>query len=137
MKEILDRRVLVKMVGWREFEDTSIFRHVVYADESLAEKEISYCYNTFDELKKAVENGMILNAESTFTVFKKPMVTISTARRDTRIKITEKNFKPVEVKVFYDKEDLSIKTIASLLKAHDFCEYLKDRGLEAVNLYYH
>lgn len=136
MKKIFDRQVMIKIDGWEEFEDTSIFRHLTYTNEELGNTDFSYRFETFEEAKKAVEEGWIMNAESTTTFFKKrPLLKFSTANRDCSLSITEKNFEPIEVKIMHVEESgLSIRTIADLLTANEFCEYLKDRAISSIKL---
>lgn len=135
MKKIYDRRVLVKIDGWKEFEDTSIFTNLRYEDEAFTDQEFNYRFDTFEKAKRAIEEGWVLNAESTTTFFtKKPQIRISTAARDLAIGMTEKNFKPIEVKIVYnEKTNLSITTVANLLNADSFCEYLRDRNISSIN----
>ena len=71
MKKIYDRRLLVKIDGWKNFEDTSIYRHLKYEDEAFANKNFHYRFETFEEAKVKIEEGWILNAESTTTFFTK------------------------------------------------------------------
>ena len=69
MKKIYDRRVLLKVDGWKEFDDTSMFRHLKYKDEGYANQEYCYRFETFKEAKTEIENGWIFNAKSTTTFF--------------------------------------------------------------------
>lgn len=134
MKKIYDRRVLVKIDGWKEFEDTSIFSHLRYEEEEFANEDFNYRFETFEDVKKAIEEGWIINAESTTTLFKKrPLLKLSASNLDCSLSFTERNFKPIEVKIVYVEESgLSIRTIADLLNANDFCEFLKDRNISSV-----
>ena len=140
MKKIYDRRVLVKVDGWEEFDDTSIFRHLRYKDEDYANQEHLYRFETFEEAKEEIEKGFILNAKSTTTFFtNKPKLEIHTSNSffDSEVPctMTEKNFKPIEVKIVYKEENnVSIKTLADLLDADSFCEYLNDRNISLLKI---
>ena len=134
MKKIYDRRVLVKVDGWKNFEDTSIYRHLKYEDEAFANKNFHYRFETFEEAKAKIEEGWVLNAESTTTFFtKQPKLKIGTVHLDYTI-MTKRNFKPIEVKVVYEeKNGFSLKALAALLDADSFCEYLRDRNISSLN----
>lgn len=134
MKNIYDRRILVKVDGWKEFEDTSIFTHLEYEDEKFAEQEFLFRFETFEEAKKEVEEGWILNATSTTTFFRnRPKLTFKTTNLDLYVSMTEKNFKPIEVKIVFEKRrNLSLKDISELLDADSFCEYLRDRNISSI-----
>ena len=140
MKKIYDRRVLVKVDGWEEFDDTSIFRYLRYKDEDYANQEHLYRFETFEEAKEEIEKGFILNAKSTTTFFtNKPKLEINTVKSffdaASAIMMTEKNFKPIEVKIVYKEENnVSIKTLADLLDADSFCEYLNDRNISSLKI---
>lgn len=138
MKKIYDRRVLVKVDGWEEFDDTSIYRHLRYKDEDYAKQERLYRFETFEEAKEEIEKGFILNAKSTTTFFtNKPKLEINTSSSffdSAALTMTEKDFKPIEVKIVYKEENnISIKTLADLLDADSFCEYLRDRNISSIN----
>lgn len=137
MKKIYDRRVLVKVDGWKEFDDTSIFRHLKYKDEDYANQEHFYRFETFEEAKEEIEKGFILNAKSTTTFFtNKPKLEINTESSffESPMTMTEKSFKPIEVKIVYEEEKhISIKELADLLDADSFCEYLNDRNISSLN----
>ena len=140
MKKIYDRRVLVKVDGWEEFDDTSIFRHLRYKDEDYAKQERLYRFETFEEAKEEIEKGFILNAESNTTFFtNKPKLEIHTSNSFFffffSCTMTEKNFKLIEVKIVYKEENnVSIKTLADLLDADSFCEYLNDRNISSLKI---
>ena len=139
MKKIYDRRVLLKVDGWKEFDDTSMFRHLKYKDEDFANQEFLYRFETFEEAKEEIEKGFILNAESTTTFFtNKPKLEIKTSSSffdSVPLTMTEKSFKPIEVKIVYKEENnVSIKTLADLLDADSFCEYLNDRNISSLKI---
>lgn len=130
MKKIFDRRVYIKLSGWKwkEFIDTSIWRHLVYELEDNA-KETSFLYNSFSDFLEEAKKDWIYNLEVKETFFKHlPVVNFSNFGET--FSITQKNFSPIEVKIVYEPvTNLSLKTLSELLNADDFCEYLKDRGV--------
>lgn len=141
MKKVYDRRVLVKVDGWAEFEDTSIFRCLKYKDEDFAKQEFLYRFKTFEDVKAEIEEGgWILNAEVTTTFFtRQPKIKINTVNSlfhcSPAVEMTKKNFKPIEVKIVYiEEKDISISTLADLLDADTFCEYLKDRNISSLKI---
>ena len=141
MKKIYDRRVLVKVDGWEEFEDTSIFRCLRYKDEDFVKQEYLHRFKTFEDVKADIEEGCwILDAEVTTTFFtRQPKIKINTVNSlfhcSPAIEMTKKNFKPIEVKIVYiEEKDISIKTLADLLDADTFCEYLRDRNISSINI---
>ena len=141
MKKIYDRRVLVKVDGWEEFEDTSIFRCLRYKDEDFVKQEYLHRFKTFEDVKADIEEGCwILDAEVTTTFFtRQPKIKINTVNSllhcSPVVEMTKKNFKPIEVKIVYiEEKDISINTLADLLDADTFCEYLRDRNISSLNL---
>ena len=141
MKKIYDRRVLVKVDGWKEFEDTSIFRCLRYKDEDFVKQEYLHRFKTFEDVKADIEEGCwILDAEVTTTFFtRQPKIKINTVNSlfhcSPAIEMTKKNFKPIEVKIVYKEEKhFSIKELADLLDADSFCEYLNDRNISLLKI---
>lgn len=134
MKKIYDKRLLVKIDGWKNFEDTSIYKHLKYEDENVANQEFHYRFETFEEAKAKIEKGLILNAKIATTFFtKQPKLKIGTVDLDY-ITMTKRSFKPIEIKIVYEeKNNISLKALADLLDADGFCEYLRDRNISSVN----
>ena len=138
MKKIYDRRVLVKVDGWEEFEDTSIFRCLRYKDEDFVKQEYLYRFRTFEDMKAEIEEGCwILDAEVTTTFFtRQPKIKINTVNSlfhcSPAIEMTKKNFKPIEVRCAYNKMSASMKELSEALDSDSFCEYLKDRGITKI-----
>ena len=126
--------LLLKIDGRKKIEDASIYRHLKYEDEAFANKNFHYRFETFEEAKAKIEEGWVLNAESTTTFFtKQPKLNIGTVHLDYTI-MTKRNFKPIEVKVVYEEQNgFSLKTLADLLDANSFCEYLRDRNISSLN----
>lgn len=132
MKELYNYRFKYQIEGYKGFIDTSIWRHVRYL---LPEEAQSYDFTikSFAELLDLAKNGLFMNAEIGKTTFtKKPFVRLSNPDC-MAIKVTEKNFKPINVRIEYNKmESLTIKSISEMLSVDDFIDYLKDRGITKI-----
>lgn len=131
MKRLTDLRCKVA-IGNDEFIDTSILVHLYYEDEELIGKELNFIYTDFNELYEAVKDDKILNAKTDYTFWRsKPAVKISLADEDFCRTISAKTMKKVSVKWVYEdvKKEYTMKDLASMLSAENFCEYLKDRGI--------
>ena len=55
MKKVFDKRVYIKLEGWKDYKDTSIFKHLQFLSEEEATEKI-FCIRDFKELVKKVEN---------------------------------------------------------------------------------
>lgn len=131
MKEVYDYRFEYKTEGRKNFVDTSIWEHVRYLTPEEA-KTRNFTIGTFDELISLVEKGLFINAEISKNFFKKRVVRLSNVEDSLSTAITEKKFKPIEVRCVYNKMNVSIKDIAKMLDSDSFCEYLKDRGVTKI-----
>ena len=131
MKEVYDYRFEYRMDGWKNFVDTSIFEHVRYLTPEEAET-LNFTIKTFDELVDLVRDNLFMNAELSKNFFRKTVVRLSNVEDYCSTAITEKNFKPIEVRCVYKKLSASIKELANLLDADSFCEYLRDRGITKI-----
>lgn len=131
MKEIYDYRFEYKMNGWKNFVDTSIWKHVRYLTPEDAETW-NFTIKSFDELVGLVEKGLFMNAELTKNIFRKTVVRLSNAEDYYSHAVTAKNFKPIEVRCAYNRMNVSMKDLADMLDADSFCEYLKDRGISKI-----
>jgi hypothetical protein len=137
MKKIYNYRVYVRFEGETEWRKTSMFRHLHYMEEEEAIQSSyeSIKITSFEDAKEIVESNLIMNAEMGKTFFtKKPVLRFSVLDYfDGVVTFTEKQFKSFEYKIAYEEEsNLSIKTVMELLTADEFCEYLKDKGIEKV-----
>lgn len=132
MKELYNYRFKYQIEGDKDFIDTSIWRHVRYL---LPEEAQSYGFTikSFAELLGLVKDNLFMNAEIGKTTFtKKPLVRLSNPDC-MAIRVTEKNFKPINVKIEYNKmESLTIKSLSEMLSADDFINYLKDHGITKI-----
>lgn len=131
MKEVYDYRFEYKMEGWKDFVDTSIWKHVRYLTPEDA-KTWTFTIKSFDELVGLVKDGLFMNAELSKNIFRKTVVRLSNVEDYLSTAITERNFKPIEVCCSYNKMNLSMKGLAETLDAESFCEYLKDRGITKI-----
>ena len=132
MKKIYDKRCLIRVNDEKEFHETSIFYHLSY----LAEEETQTTERVFTDFQKAyeyVENGGVMNAETNRTLFRnRPEIKLSTVDDYCVSYYTEKNFKSLAVRWEYKEVKPTMKTLADLLTADEFCEYLTDRGITKV-----
>lgn len=131
MKKVLDYRCYISLDG-NYYADTSLRHHLTYTEPKMDKLAILI---TFDDLVRAVKDGMIMNAEITHTLFRrKPMVKLFLGW-DSHY-VTARNYKPIYVKRVWEKpkEQKSISTLADLLPAEEFVEYVIDKGLSCVNI---
>lgn len=131
MKEIYDYRFEYKMDGWKNFADTSIWKHVRYLTPEDA-KTWTFTIKSFDELVGLVKDNLFINAELSKSFFGKTIVRLSNVEDYCSTAVTAKNFKPIEVRCAYNKINASIKELANTLDADSFCEYLRDRGITKI-----
>ena len=86
MKEIYDYRFEYKMDGWKNFVDTSIWKHVRYLAPEDAET-LNFTIKTFDELVDLVQDDLFMNAELSKNIFRKPVVRLSNiAQQQSQLK---------------------------------------------------
>jgi hypothetical protein len=131
MKKVVDFRQYVSFDNGETFEDTSIWRHLHYG-EPIEEVEV---LETFEQAYDYIKENNLMNAEIDATFFRgRKQIHISTADFDYRRTFTEKNFKPIIVKSVFQEETskMSMKNLASMLSADDFCKWLKDRGITQI-----
>lgn len=132
MKKVFDRVVKVKFNGNNKWYNTSIFSHLIYEREELDGQKIDYHFDNFQKAFEWIEQGYLQNAETTKTLFRhRPQIHISTASmKCDGVFYTEKNFKPFDVRIEYiEKNEISLRELSGMLKADEFCEYLKDRNI--------
>ena len=135
MKKVFDRVTKVRFNGSNEWYDTSIFHHLVYEREEFNGQKFDYHFDNFQEAFDWIKQGYLRNAETTETLFRRrPQIHISTASMECDgVYYTEKNFKPFDVRIEYvEKNEISLKGLSEMLKADEFCEYLKDRNITNV-----
>ena len=133
MKNIYDEIIEIKIEGIsKDWENTSIWNHYVLLSE---EERIRYTeefrFPTFQDCYNQVKAGLVSNSNVSGTLFRnRPQVCISSAMRDyTRI-MTEKNYKPVRVRVSFKlRKDLSMDFLMKNLSAEDFSTYIREHNL--------
>ena len=114
MKKVFDRVTKVRFNGSNEWYDTSIFHHLVYERKEFNEQKFDYHFDNFQEAFDWIKQGYLRNAEM----------------KCDNVYYTEKNFKPFDVRIEYvEKSDVSLSGLSEMLKADEFCEYLKDRNI--------
>ena len=128
MKKICDLRCYVA-IGKKGYEDTSMWKHLRYCETGATEEYVA----SWGDLYDLVKEHHIRNAELITNLFGKPVVRIGWAdiyKRKARI--TYRNFKGICVKWAAEPVDrlYSIKDLAELLPAEDFCEYLRDNKIK-------
>lgn len=127
MKKIFDMRVYIKKQGWKEYVNTSVWKHLIYTENDGKGK--SFLFNSFSDFLDEVEKGWIYNVERKETFFGH-LPKIEFSKFENRFSMNEKNFVPVEVKIVFEPvEEVSLKNLFEMLSADEFCEYLKDRGI--------
>lgn len=131
MKEIYNYRFEYKMDGWKNFVDTSIYKHIRYLTPEEAQT-LNFTIKTFDELVDLVRNDLFMNAGLSKNLFRKTIVRLNNVEDSFPTTVTAKNFKPIEVRCVYNKISLSMKGLADTLDADSFCEYLRDRGITKI-----
>lgn len=127
MKKICDLRCYVA-IGKGVYEDTSMWRHLRYCEPGETEEYVT----SWGDLYDLVKEHHIRNAELTANLFGNLVVKIEWADiYKSKAKITYRNFKGVRVKWAAEPYDkiYTIKDLAEMLPAEDFCEYLKDHNI--------
>ena len=129
MRKLVDEVVMYRVNGG-EWKDTSIWPHVKYIEESECETYLTKKM-TFAETVKTIEVGLIRNASTDITLFRKrPYITLPDTSRDILSRTySEKEVESVEVKIVYEPYSTTMKHLAEMLDADEFCAYLRDRGI--------
>ena len=133
MKKLVNLRCYVA-IGNKDFCDTSIWNYIRYVEVSET-NSTEYTLHTFEEAFAAVCDNHIRNAETSSTLFRnRPIIEIGWGDiYKPRTEIREKNFKPIHVKWEWEEvtKAYTMKDLADLLPADQFCDYLKDRGINS------
>ena len=132
MKKVFDRVIKVRFNGSNGWHDTSILYHLVYEHEKFNGQKFDFHFDNFQEAFEWIEQGHLRNTETTQTMFRhRPQIhihTVSVMYDD--VYYTEKNFKPFDVRIEYEeKSGVSLSGLSEMLKADEFCEYLRDRNI--------
>ena len=128
MKKVVNFVQHVSFDGGKTFQKTSIWSHIHYVEP--AEDKV-VVLETFEQAYEYIKADKLMNAEIDTTFFKgRKQIHISTANLDCRKSFTEKNYKPIIVKmVLEEKTNVSIESLSHFLSADEFCEWLKDRNI--------
>ena len=132
MKKVFDRVIKVKFNGSDKWYNTSVFYHLVYEREDFDGQKFNYHFDNFQKAFEWIKQGYLRNAETTETLFRhRPQIHISIAPIECDgVYYTEKNFKPFDVRIEYvGKNETSLRELSEMLKADEFCEYLKYRNI--------
>jgi hypothetical protein len=130
MKKVIEVRKQYRLNNG-EWTDVTDFNPISYREKD----ECVDKYRTIDTWKDTVgyvADGLLPNAEMHMTFFKKRIYLIlpnNNIYSDFRTVVNEKDFKKLEVRVIYREPILTIKQLANILEADEFCEYLKDKGI--------
>lgn len=131
MKKVYDRNIQILIEGvYKDWQDTSIWSHeCLMNEEEIPAASIVERYTTFKDLFIAITENKIRNASVDATMFRKrPQVHLSMANLDNRYTMSEKDFKPVQMRiVFTERKNLSIKYLMENLTAEEFIIYCKER----------
>ncbi len=130
MKKVYDFEQFFFIEGQtKEFHSTSIWRHLrLLSDDDVVKMEGRWQFPTFQDLWEYVEAGNIWNAEAQKTLFGKRQVYFKSGIDGFTVR--EKNYKPVTLWHHCTHEpSLTMKTLMEEMRADDFCEYLRERGI--------
>ena len=134
MKKLVNLRCYAA-VGKNDLCDTSIWNHIRYV-EVAETNSTEYTLDTFEEAFAAVADNHIRNAETSCTLFfSRPTIEMKWGDiyKPTTV-LTAKTFKPIRVKWVWEEvtRRYTMKDLADLLPADQFCEWLKDHGITMV-----
>lgn len=135
MKKLVNLRCYVA-IGNDDYCDTSVWNHIRYVEVSEC-NTTEYTLESFEEAFAAVADNHIRNAETSTTLFRnQPTIEIGWGDfyRNKSV-MTKKTFKPIHVKWEWQevKRMYTMKDLADLIPADQFCEWLKDRGITMVS----
>ena len=133
MKKLVDLRCYVA-IGESDYVDTSNWNHLQYIEVKESKKE--YILTTWEEIYEAVKNNCIRNAEIGLTFFRKrETIEIYLGDSFSKFIMTKKTSIPIHVKWEWQEvdENYTIKNLANLLPADQFCEWLKDKGITQIS----
>lgn len=133
MKRLVNERVEYR-VNEGEWIDVSIFNRYRYLDdEQIAEKSFQTKELTFQETKEYIEEGYCNfgTVGKTFFTKREYIELPSKSVLESDLRYYENNFESATFRKTFLEVDriLTIKALADLLPAEQFCEYLKDRGI--------
>lgn len=130
MKEVYDFEQRFFIEGkTKDFLDTSIRWHLqLLSHDDAIKMEGRWEFPTFQDLCEWVETGHVWNAKAEKTLFGKRQIRFKSGF-DTYV-VREKNYKPVTIWHHLKHEpNLTVKTLMEVMRADDFCEYLRERRI--------
>lgn len=136
MKQLVDLRCYVSVNG-EEYCDTSIWKQWRYVDVDEVGNEVEEVICDWGEAYRAVMNHRIRNAYTDCTFWRKtPLLCIKYGdiyRNDA--KISKKDFVSLKYKWVAEEVDeiYNIRDLADRLPAEQFCEWVKDQGIQAIS----
>lgn len=107
---------------------------MVYVEDDYAKEETfeSREHTDFDKICEIVDS-CIWNSESRVTIFGNKVLSIRHQDIFENLTYRRKEVKTFEIKMEYTRRnDFTIRELSRELNADDFCEYLKDRGLQNI-----
>lgn len=129
MKQLINFRCYVSVNG-EDYCDTS-FRTRIRYDDTIGETET--IISDWEEAYKAISEHQVLNAETGTTFLtNRPTIVIHYGDIDRgNREFSEKEFRSLKFKWVASKNHsiYTIKELADLLPAEQFCEWLKDQGI--------
>lgn len=125
MKEVYEVNTFIKLEGMKEFRKTNWLPDYECCEERKELRDYAFC-ETFDDLKTVMVNDGLLNSKMSKTLFGKDVCVIGGEFYDSfKMRVTEKNFRPAEIKVEYTPANLTIEELKAFLTAEDFISYVK------------
>lgn len=120
-------------INGKEWQRTG-YGNIVYVEDSVATEQSfeGRVMTDFDEICDIVDK-YIWNSESRMTIFGNKVLNLWDMQMYGKLTYRRKEIKTFEVKVEYTRRnDFHIRGLAQELSADDFCEYLKDRGVQNI-----
>lgn len=133
MKKLIDLRCYVA-IGKNNYVDTSNWNHIQYIE--VNESKTECVLKTWEEAYEAVKNNRIRNATIGLTFFRKrETIELYLGDSFSNFVMTKKTFVPIHVKWEWQEvdENYTIKNLANLLPANQFCEWLKNKGITQID----
>lgn len=125
MKEVYKANTFIKFKGMEKFRQTNWLPEYWYCEEKKEMREYLFC-ETFDDLKEVIKTNYLANSKLSTTLFGKEVCVIGGDCYDSiKKRITEKNFKPAEIKVEFSPANFTIKQLQDFLTAEQYIDYIK------------
>ena len=132
MRKLVNYRQYYRINGG-EWIDTSIRNHIRYLEEEETKTWQSKEFS-FEEAVRVIDEGILYNCSSDRTlIFNKLFICLPSENfMSSNIRYYEKEVKSFEIKEVYEPYSSTIKTLADLLPAEEFCLWLKDQGITQI-----